>query len=163
MTVDARPGVDLFRYSAATRICHARVMGRMASRVVALGVVAVVALGVAIFLRSDGRADPSAPWTLIASSPAQSTIVIQYFHGDCDRLTRVAVEPVGSTVTVSVHLKSTAVICDGAGKLSLLRVRLGAPLGRRTIRGQCSPADDTRCPLDADAPPVPAHLPEAGP
>lgn len=82
-----------------------------------------------------------APWKLVSSSPTGSSVVVEYAHGNCDKLAGTPVTRNNDSVRISVQIKYTAESCDAAAVFTQLRVPLGEALGSRQIDGACSPSD----------------------
>jgi hypothetical protein len=103
-----------------------------------------------------------APWRLVQSAPTDSSVVLEYFHGDCDSLSGVSVTTGEQSVRIAVRLTSTVPTCDAAERRDFLRVRLGSPLGNRHIDGECStPRGCVEDPVETPA--ANASIPVYGP
>ena len=133
--------------------CTARAVVRVAALAALLGAVS----------GCSSRPTSEAPWTLVQSSPSASTVVVQYYHGDCDSLKGAKVTRTTRSVHIRLLIKQTASVCDSAGRTTMVRVRLGSALGSRTVEGACHPAPSSLCQPSVPIGVPPQHLPIVGP
>jgi hypothetical protein len=101
------------------------------------------------------------PWTLARSSPASSTVDVEYFHGACDTLPSARVDATDTTVRITVWVKEGTGPCADMGIASYARVRLGGELGNRTVVGSCNESSDRLCSSGGQTK-VPLHPPVLG-
>lgn len=123
-----------------------------------------VALGTAVLVGGCGHSATveKVPWTIIESSPTSSTVLLQYYHGVCDSLTRPFVAPTSQSIHITLRVIQSGVACAGALKVSYVRVRLGGSLGQRTLTGFCRPAANRSC-YRTTRYPVRKNVPVIGP
>jgi hypothetical protein len=111
---------------------------------VSFGVIATVAL-LAGCSQSPSTTTVGVPWTLVRSSPASSTVEVEYFHGACDTLPSARVDATDTTVRITVAVKERTGPCADMEVPSYARIRLGGELGNRTIVGSCNESTDGAC------------------
>lgn len=116
-----------------------RRLARNARIMALLGVLMILVAG------CSSTADDDAPWTLVQSSPASSSVVVTYYHGHCDSLLGGKVTSDAKSVHIKLRVKSHSNSCDSALLSTMVRVRLGSALGSRTVLGGCHPAWHSLC------------------
>jgi hypothetical protein len=72
-------------------------------------------------------------WTLLAIDQGGRRITIRYIIGACDRLDYVKVESTGSTVTLTLIVRSNQTECIAIGLETTGYITLPEPLGRRAL------------------------------
>lgn len=112
-------------------------------------------------LQSPSTRTVEVPWTLVRSSPASSTVDVQYYHGDCDTQPSARVDATNVTVRITVLVRESTGPCDDMSVLSYARVRLGSQLGNRRLLGWCTASTNPLC-TDAGQTNVPRHPPVLG-
>lgn len=105
----------------------------------------------------------SGAWRLVQSGPTSSAVVVEYFHGMCDSLTGATVKSATTSVRITLHIKTPNGACPDALVTTFVRVRLGAPLGSRTVLGECVPARSSLCQPTAHTPSPVGSIAEVGP
>lgn len=75
---------------------------------------------------------------MVSSAPTSSVVTVVYLHGDCDSLISAQANQSSTEVTFKIKVREHADVCDDAGRENVIRIRLGKPLGNRTISGSCT-------------------------
>jgi hypothetical protein len=102
-----------------------------------------------------GPRDERAAWVLVASSPDSSTIRVQAGFGGCSTFLRTYLNESARSVSIDVIVHTTDDNCKAILYTKVLDVALQAPLGERTIKGECDGPEGTVCfALHASAPPA---------